>query len=147
MCGAAAVPAACVPASCTAVSPGRDVTAPAVALAGCRAARTIRVSGGGAARARFAVFTAHSRYTPTPAVNAHRISAAMSTADRITLATMGFAQAETADREMMDLARGRARATLAAGGSPVGAVLGARGRLSASADKGPVLRSDPFAHC
>ncbi|HLI35965.1 MAG TPA: nucleoside deaminase [Streptosporangiaceae bacterium] len=59
---------------------------------------------------------------------------------------MGFAQAETADREMMDLALGQARASLAAGGVPVGAVLAAGGRLIASGHNERVQRGDPVAH-
>jgi creatinine deaminase len=59
---------------------------------------------------------------------------------------MGFAQADAADREMMDLALGQARASLAAGGVPVGAVLAAGGRLIASGHNERVQRGDPVAH-
>jgi cytosine/creatinine deaminase len=50
------------------------------------------------------------------------------------------------DREMMEVALGEARASLAAGGVPVGAALAAAGRLVASGRNERVQLGDPIAH-
>ena len=50
------------------------------------------------------------------------------------------------DREMMALALGQARASLEAGGVPVGAVLAAGGQLIAAGHNERVQQGDPVAH-
>jgi cytosine deaminase len=50
------------------------------------------------------------------------------------------------DRAMMDIAVDEARASLAAGGVPVGAALASGGRLVASGHNERVQRGDPIAH-
>jgi cytosine/creatinine deaminase len=59
---------------------------------------------------------------------------------------MGFAQANPVDGEMMDLALGQARASLEAGGVPVGAVLAEAGQVLAAGHNERVQRGDPVAH-
>jgi cytosine/creatinine deaminase len=59
---------------------------------------------------------------------------------------MGFAQANAVDREMMDLALAQARASLADGGVPVGAVLAEGGQVIAAGHNERVQRGDPVAH-
>jgi cytosine/creatinine deaminase len=64
---------------------------------------------------------------------------------------MGYGQADQTDREMMALALGQARASLEAGGVPVGAVLAAgsasQGRQVVSAGHNErVQQGDPIAH-
>jgi cytosine/creatinine deaminase len=51
-----------------------------------------------------------------------------------------------ADREMMDLALQQARASLAGGGVPVGAVLAAGGTVLGAGHNERVQRGDPVAH-
>jgi cytosine/creatinine deaminase len=67
-------------------------------------------------------------------------------ADRIAWLTMGFAQATSVDVEMMDLALSQARASLEAGGVPVGAVLAAAGQVIAAGHNERVQLGDPVAH-
>ena len=59
---------------------------------------------------------------------------------------MGYGQADRADREMMALALGQARASLEAGGVPVGAVLAAGGEAIAAGHNERVQHGDPVAH-
>jgi cytosine/creatinine deaminase len=64
---------------------------------------------------------------------------------------MGYGQADQTDRDMMALALGQARASLEAGGVPVGAVLaGASGsrqrQLIAAGHNERVQQGDPVAH-
>jgi creatinine deaminase len=59
---------------------------------------------------------------------------------------MGYGQANQTDREMMTLALGQARVSLAAGGVPVGAVLAAGGQVIAAGHNERVQRGDPVAH-
>jgi cytosine/creatinine deaminase len=59
---------------------------------------------------------------------------------------MGYGQADQTDREMMALALGQARASLAEGGVPVGAVLAAGGQVIAVGHNERVQRGDPVAH-
>ena len=59
---------------------------------------------------------------------------------------MGYGQAEQNDREMMALALSEARASLEAGGVPVGAVLAAGGEVIAAGHNERVQRGDPVAH-
>jgi cytosine/creatinine deaminase len=59
---------------------------------------------------------------------------------------MGYGQADQADREMMALALGQARASLDDGGVPVGAVLAAAGQVIAAGHNERVQRGDPVAH-
>ncbi|HEV2937119.1 MAG TPA: nucleoside deaminase, partial [Streptosporangiaceae bacterium] len=64
---------------------------------------------------------------------------------------MGYGQADQADREMMALAIGQARASLESGGVPVGAVLAAgsasQGRqVIAAGHNERVQQGDPVAH-
>src|ERR1700676_3391118 len=59
---------------------------------------------------------------------------------------MGYGPANQVDREMMALALGQARVSLAAGGVPVGAVLAAGGQLVAAGHNERVQRGDPVAH-
>jgi creatinine deaminase len=58
----------------------------------------------------------------------------------------GSAQHTAADREMMDLALQQARAGLAGGGVPVGAVLAAGGAVLGAGHNERVQRGDPVAH-
>jgi cytosine/creatinine deaminase len=67
-------------------------------------------------------------------------------AGQVALAGMGYGQADQADREMMALALGQARASLESGGVPVGAVLAAGGQLIAAGHNERVQRGDPVAH-
>jgi cytosine/creatinine deaminase len=64
----------------------------------------------------------------------------------IALPAMGFAQANAVDGGMMDLALGQARASLEAGGVPVGAVLAEAGQVIAAGHNERVQRGDPVAH-
>src|SRR5215469_7835421 len=59
---------------------------------------------------------------------------------------MGYGQADQTDREMMALALGQARASLEAGGVPVGAVLAAGGTVIAAGHNERVQQGDPVAH-
>jgi len=59
---------------------------------------------------------------------------------------MSFGQANAVDAEMMDLALGQARASLADGGVPVGAVLAEGGQVIAAGHNERVQRGDPVAH-
>ena len=64
---------------------------------------------------------------------------------------MGYGQVEQTDREMMALALGQARASLEAGGVPVGAVLAAGDagqgwRVIAAGHNERVQQGDPVAH-
>ncbi len=62
---------------------------------------------------------------------------------------MGYGQEEQEeqdDREMMALALGQARVSLAAGGVPVGAVLAVGGDVIAAGHNERVQRGDPVAH-
>jgi cytosine/creatinine deaminase len=59
---------------------------------------------------------------------------------------MGYGQADQADRAMMALALGQARASLEGGGVPVGAVLAADGQVIAAGHNERVQRGDPVAH-
>ena len=64
---------------------------------------------------------------------------------------MGYGQADQADREMMALALGQARASLESGGVPVGAVLAAGNasqgwHMIAAGHNERVQRGDPVAH-
>jgi creatinine deaminase len=59
---------------------------------------------------------------------------------------MGYGQAEQNDREMMALALSEARASLEAGGVPVGAVLAVGGEVIAAGHNERVQRGDPVAH-
>jgi cytosine/creatinine deaminase len=59
---------------------------------------------------------------------------------------MGYGPADQTDREMMALALGQARVSLAAGGVPVGAVLSADGQVIAAGHNERVQRGDPVAH-
>ena len=59
---------------------------------------------------------------------------------------MGYGQADETDREMMALALGQARASLEAGGVPVGAVLAAGGTVIAAGHNERVQQGDPVAH-
>jgi len=59
---------------------------------------------------------------------------------------MGYGQADETDREMMALALGQARASLEAGGVPVGAVLAAGGTVIAAGHNERVQQDDPVAH-
>jgi cytosine/creatinine deaminase len=59
---------------------------------------------------------------------------------------MGYGQVDRADREMMALALGQARASLESGGVPVGAVLAAEGRMIAAGHNERVQQGDPVAH-
>jgi len=59
---------------------------------------------------------------------------------------MGYGQADQNDRDMMALALGQARASLEAGGVPVGAVLAAGGQLIAAGHNERVQQGDPVAH-
>jgi cytosine/creatinine deaminase len=59
---------------------------------------------------------------------------------------MGYGQPDRTDREMLALALGQARASLAEGGVPVGAVLAAGGQVIAVGHNERVQRGDPVAH-
>jgi cytosine/creatinine deaminase len=59
---------------------------------------------------------------------------------------MGYGQADQDDRDMMELALGQARVSLASGGVPVGAVLAAGGEVIAAGHNERVQRGDPVAH-
>jgi len=59
---------------------------------------------------------------------------------------MGYGQVEQTDREMMALALREARASLEAGGVPVGAVLATGGQLIGSGHNERVQAGDPVAH-
>jgi cytosine/creatinine deaminase len=59
---------------------------------------------------------------------------------------MGYGQADRTDREMMALALGQARASLEAGGVPVGAVLAAGAQVIAAGHNERVQNGDPVAH-
>jgi cytosine deaminase len=59
---------------------------------------------------------------------------------------MGFAQANSVDGEMIDLAITQARASLDAGGVPVGAVLAVADQVIAAGHNERVQRGDPVAH-
>src|SRR3984957_9843782 len=59
---------------------------------------------------------------------------------------MGYGQVDQTDREMMALALGQARASLDAGGVPVGAVLAAGGEVVAAGHNERVQHGDPVAH-
>jgi creatinine deaminase len=63
-----------------------------------------------------------------------------------TVLTVGFAEAGPTDREMMDVALGQARQSLAEGGVPVGAVLAAGGRVLGAGHNERVQQGDPVAH-
>jgi cytosine/creatinine deaminase len=59
---------------------------------------------------------------------------------------MGYGQADQADEHLMARALGQARASLQAGGVPVGAVLAAGGQLIAAGHNERVQQGDPVAH-
>ncbi len=59
---------------------------------------------------------------------------------------MGYGQPDQTDRDMMALALGQARASLEAGGVPVGAVLTAGGQLIGAGHNERVQQGDPVAH-
>ena len=59
---------------------------------------------------------------------------------------MGYGQPDQADQDMMALALDQGRASLAAGGVPVGAVLTAGGRVIGAGHNERVQRGDPVAH-
>ncbi len=59
---------------------------------------------------------------------------------------MGFAKANSVDGEMIDLAISQARASLDAGGVPVGAVLAVADQVIAAGHNERVQRGDPVAH-
>ena len=59
---------------------------------------------------------------------------------------MGYGQPDQTDRDMMALALGQARASLEAGGVPVGAVLTAGGQLIGAGHDERVQQGDPVAH-
>src|ERR1700723_3853597 len=59
---------------------------------------------------------------------------------------MGYGQVDQTDRDMMALALQEARASLEAGGVPVGAVLAAGGEAIAAGHNERVQRGDPVAH-
>ena len=64
----------------------------------------------------------------------------------ITLTAMSFAQATAADGDMMERALAQARASLEAGGVPVGAVLAEDGQVIAAGHNERVQLGDPVAH-
>jgi cytosine/creatinine deaminase len=130
----------------------------AVAAACCTPAAWVAqadsVAGTGAAGGR-AGLPAASRYTPAATVTIHSSMAAISTkapfvptlpARGITLTAMSFAQATSADGDMMELALAQARASLEAGGVPVGAALAQDGQLIAAGHNERVQLGDPVAH-
>jgi cytosine/creatinine deaminase len=59
---------------------------------------------------------------------------------------MGYAQPDQTDRELMALALGQARASLAGGGVPVGAVLAMGDQVIAAGHNERVQQGDPVAH-
>ena len=59
---------------------------------------------------------------------------------------MGYGQADEIDREMMARALGQARASLEAGGVPVGAVLAEGREMIAAGHNERVQQGDPVAH-
>jgi len=59
---------------------------------------------------------------------------------------MGYGQADQTDQAMMAVALGQARASLEAGGVPVGAALAAGGQVIAAGHNERVQRGDPVAH-
>jgi len=59
---------------------------------------------------------------------------------------MGYGQPDQTDRDMMALALGQARASLEAGGVPVGAVLAAGGQVIGAGHNERVQQGDPVAH-
>ena len=59
---------------------------------------------------------------------------------------MGYGRPDQTDRDMMALALGQARASLAAGGVPVGAVLTAGGQVIGAGHNERVQQGDPVAH-
>jgi cytosine/creatinine deaminase len=59
---------------------------------------------------------------------------------------MDFGRPVAADSEMMDLARKEARASLASGGVPVGAVLASGGSVLGAGHNERVQLGDPVAH-
>jgi cytosine/creatinine deaminase len=59
---------------------------------------------------------------------------------------MGFAQANSTDGQMIDLAISQARESLDAGGVPVGAVLAVADQVVAAGHNERVQRGDPVAH-
>jgi cytosine deaminase len=59
---------------------------------------------------------------------------------------MGYGSPDQTDRDMMALALGQARASLEAGGVPVGAVLTEAGQLLGAGHNERVQRGDPVAH-
>ncbi len=59
---------------------------------------------------------------------------------------MGYGQPDQTDRDMMALALGQARASLEAGGVPVGAVLTAGGQVIGAGHNERVQQGDPVAH-
>ena len=59
---------------------------------------------------------------------------------------MGYGQPDQTDRDMMALALGQARASLEAGGVPVGAVLIAGGQVIGAGHNERVQQGDPVAH-
>jgi cytosine/creatinine deaminase len=59
---------------------------------------------------------------------------------------MGYGRADQTDRDLMELALDQARAGLASGGVPVGAVLAASGQVVAAGHNERVQRGDPVAH-
>ncbi len=59
---------------------------------------------------------------------------------------MSFGQPTAADRDLLDLALEQARASLTAGGVPVGAVLAAGGEVIGAGHNERVQRGDPIAH-
>jgi cytosine/creatinine deaminase len=59
---------------------------------------------------------------------------------------MGYGAADQTDRDMMALALDQARASLADGGVPVGAVLAAAGQVIGAGHNERVQRGDPVAH-
>ena len=62
------------------------------------------------------------------------------------MAGMGFAQANSVDGEMITLAISQARASLEAGGVPVGAALAVADQVIAAGHNERVQRGDPVAH-
>src|ERR1700689_674392 len=59
---------------------------------------------------------------------------------------MGYGQADQTDRELMAVALGQARASLAGGGVPVGAVLAMGDQVIAAGHNERVQQGDPVAH-
>lgn len=59
---------------------------------------------------------------------------------------MGYGSPDQTDQDMMALALGQARASLAEGGVPVGAILAADGQVIGTGHNERVQRGDPVAH-